>query len=121
MVQEFSRYFPDLEAIDLSLVTNPFNLEPDSVPDADQDEFLEIKFESGVKGLHKELSVKEFWGQVSASYPRIGKQALKTLIPFSSTYLCESGFSTLLQIKTKSRNCLEVEDDMRCSLSTVVP
>lgn len=119
--QEFSRYFPDLESIDLSFIADPFNIEPDSVPDPDQDEYLEMKFDSGIKCLQKELSVQEFWAQVSASYPRIGKHALKTLLHFSSTHLCESGFSPLLQIKTKARNRLEVEDDMRCALSKILP
>ena len=36
-------------------------------------------------------------------------------------YLCESGFSTLLQMKTKQRNRLDVENDMRCALSTTFP
>ena len=47
--QEFSRYFPDLKEIDLSLVRDPFTVEPDIIPDSDQDEFLEMKFDSGMK------------------------------------------------------------------------
>lgn len=121
LCQEFSRYFPDLEVIDLSLVRNPFNVEPDIIPDSDQDEFLEMKFDSGMKEFFKEHSIQEFWSQASISYPRVGKLGLKTLLPFASTYLCESGFSTLLQIKTKTRNRLGVEHDMRCALSTTVP
>ncbi len=49
LYQEFSRYFPDLEVIDLSLVRNPFNVEPGIIPDSDQDEFLEMKFDTGMK------------------------------------------------------------------------
>jgi hypothetical protein len=47
--------------------------------------------------------------------------ALRTLIPFVSTYFCESGFSTLLQIKSKQRNLLDIENDMHCSLSNISP
>ena len=119
--QEFSRYFPDLKEIDLSLVRDPFTVEPDIIPDSDQDEFLEMKFDSGMKDFYKEHSIQEFWTQASVSYPGIGKLGLKTLLPFVSTYLCESGFSTLLQIKTKNRNRLAAEHDMRCALSTTVP
>ncbi|XP_066958832.1 zinc finger BED domain-containing protein 5-like [Macrobrachium rosenbergii] len=61
--QEFTGYFPDLESIDLSFIADPFNIEPDSVPDPDQDEYLEMKIDSGVKCLQKELSVKEIWAQ----------------------------------------------------------
>ncbi len=47
--QEFSRYFPDLQVTYLSLVRNQFNVEPDIVPDSDQDGFLEMQFDSGMK------------------------------------------------------------------------
>ncbi|XP_064116618.1 zinc finger BED domain-containing protein 5-like [Macrobrachium nipponense] len=49
LCQEFSRYFPDLEEIDLSFVRNPFNAEPDIIPESDKDEFLEMKFDSSIK------------------------------------------------------------------------
>jgi hypothetical protein len=44
---------------------------------------------------------------------------MEVLIPFATTYvyLSESGFSTLVTIKTKSRNRLDVQHDMRVALS----
>ncbi len=105
----------------MSFVRNPFNVEPDIIPDSEQDEFLEMKFDSGMKEFFKEHSIQEFWSQASVSHPRVGMLGLKTLLPFASTYLCESNFSELLQIKIKTRNRLGVEYDMRCALSTTVP
>ncbi len=35
--------------MDLSLVRNSFNVQPDIVPDSDQDEFLEMECDSGMK------------------------------------------------------------------------
>ena len=90
---------------------NTFNIKPDIVPDSDQDEFLELKFDSGMKDFFKGHSIQEFWSKANISHPIIGKFGLKTLLHFVSTYLCESSFSTLLQIKTKTRNRLEVEHD----------
>ena len=55
------------------------------------------------------------------SYPLLTKNILTNLLPFPITYLCESGFSTLLQIKTNSRNKLKVEDDLRCALTNSEP
>ena len=49
------------------------------------------------------------------------KDILTNLLPFSTTYLCESGFSALLQIKTSSRYKLKVEDDLRCALTNTEP
>ena len=55
------------------------------------------------------------------SYPNVALLSLRVLVPFASTYLCESGFSTLLQIKTKARNRLDVQDDMRLALTQTKP
>ncbi|KAF2349350.1 hypothetical protein FHG87_019897 [Trinorchestia longiramus] len=39
----------------------------------------------------------------------------------SSTYLCEAGFSALVILKTKQRNRLDVENDLRCALPSFNP
>ena len=56
-----------------------------------------------------------------ALYPNVAKLALKVLLPFATTYLCKSGFSTLVVLKTEKRNRLNVEDDMRLALSATKP
>lgn len=118
---EFVRYFPELNENDLDLVRNPFKLSVEKVPDDYQDEFLELQSDSSARNLFEEKSITEFWPLLSNSYPNITKMAFRILIPFASTYLCESGFSTLLQIKKKERSRLDVEDDMRCALSKTLP
>ena len=57
-----------------------------------------------------------FWLQIKYMYPLLSKEALKLLIQFSTTYLCEAGFFRLFVIKTKTRNKLELKDDLRCFL-----
>ena len=52
-------------------------------------------------------------------YPLLSEETLKLLIPFSTTDLCEAGFSSTVVVKTKTRNKQELEDDLRCLLSTV--
>ena len=54
-------------------------------------------------------------------YPLLTKNIRINMLPFPTTYLCKSGFSTLLQIKTSSRNKLKVEDDIRFSLTNTEP
>ena len=55
------------------------------------------------------------------SYSDVAKTALKKLIPFATTYECETAFSTLLAIKTKSLNRLEVTNEMRVALAKTKP
>ncbi|CAH1958166.1 unnamed protein product, partial [Acanthoscelides obtectus] len=47
--------------------------------------------------------------------------ALRILVPFSSTYLCETGFSALVLIKTKRRNRLDVDSVLMIALAKVEP
>ncbi len=61
-----SRYFPDLQVIHLSLVRNPFNVEPDIVPGFDEDEFLEMKFDSDMKDFSR-TSYTLIWSEANIS------------------------------------------------------
>ena len=67
------------------------------------------------------MSVPQFWCFILRTYPLVSQIAIKALLPFPSTYLCETGFSSLLTIKTRNRNILEVEHDLRCCLSKIEP
>ena len=58
---------------------------------------------------------------MALSYPQISTTALKKLLPFNSTWLCASAFSTLVIMKSKQRNRLEVEQDIPCALSSTEP
>ncbi|KAJ4939220.1 hypothetical protein JOQ06_028676 [Pogonophryne albipinna] len=58
---------------------------------------------------------------VITEYASLATHAIKIILPFSTTYLCESGFSALVQLKTKQRNKLNIEHDLRVALSTITP
>ena len=118
---EFIKYFPEIDNDELGLIRNPFILPVEKVPYSLQDEFLELKANSCSRDLFNEKSITEFWRLMCDSYPKVTKKAIQGILPFVSTYLCESGFSTLLQIKTKRRNRLDVENDVRCALSNTFP
>ena len=67
------------------------------------------------------MPLNELWAEYMHIYKNVGRAALRTLLPFSSTYLCESGFFTLGIVKTKCRSKLDCEADMRCALSPTKP
>ena len=54
-------------------------------------------------------------------YSTVAEKGNQGILPFVSTYLCETGFSTLLQMKIKQSNRLDVENDVHCALSNTFP
>ncbi|XP_067936953.1 zinc finger BED domain-containing protein 5-like [Watersipora subatra] len=124
LIAEFERYFPKLDPRTeqlMSLTRNPFRRNVHEIAEQLQKEFLELTNNSAIKDDFKELSIENVWVQAQKLYPNINLATFKMLIPFASTYLCESAFSVMLTIQSKSRNRLEVEADLRCALSTTTP
>ena len=55
------------------------------------------------------LTLEKFWIKRFLENLKVASLALQTLVPFSSTYICEKGFSALVLIKSKQRNCLRIK------------
>lgn len=53
-------------------------------------------------------------------YADLSKRALRVLMPFATTYLWEAGFSSLTAVKTKYRQRMDAEKDLRIKLSAIV-
>ncbi|XP_042241735.1 zinc finger BED domain-containing protein 5-like [Homarus americanus] len=104
-------------------VRNPFSatLDVSSLPDEVQEEFLDQRNDSPARDLFQEKSVTQFWCAMHQSYSKVNMLALRVLLPFASTYLYEAGFSTLVHIKSKTRNRLDVKDEMRLVLTNTPP
>ncbi|KAK9686069.1 hypothetical protein QE152_g37477 [Popillia japonica] len=72
-----------------------------------QEEVIELQNDSNFKDTFESgVSLEELWCRKAISYPNIREAALRYLMVFSTTFLCEQGFSTLLLIKNKQRNRL---------------
>ena len=48
-------------------------------------------------------------------------EALKALLLFATTFLCETGLSVLTVTKTKYRSRFQPEDNLRCNLLSKLP
>jgi len=51
--------------------------------------------------LNKDMC--DFWLTVKNEYPVVAELAIRVLLPFATSYLCESAFSALTYIKSKYR------------------
>ena len=104
-------------------VRSPFEvsaLEVHSEMNCIAEQLIELQSRQMWRDKFKIVSLTQFWANVRSKEPNLSdlcKQATIALLPFSTTYLCEAGFSTLAMVKTKYRNQLQPEDDIRCFIS----
>ena len=54
-------------------------------------------------------------------YQNLHEIAVRFLLCFSTTYLCETAFSAMTVLKTKQRNCLQLSDCLRLALTSIHP
>lgn len=120
---EFNRYFPECEDKSIQkLIRNPFIVNVSEVADEIQEEVIELQHDTNLKDTFESgVNIEDFWTQKALSFPKVRDIAIRYLTLFSSTYLCEQGFSTLLIIKNKHRNRLDASADMRLAISNTEP
>ncbi|XP_068234181.1 zinc finger BED domain-containing protein 5-like [Palaemon carinicauda] len=114
-------YFADECCKSFSVTINPFNASVSDVPEPAEEEFIDLKNNFEAKSWFGELELQEFWAKCFQKFPVISEIAIRNLLPFPTTYLCEAAFSQFLILKNKCRNQLNVEDNLRCAISTTEP
>ena len=100
--KEYLTYFPKISDVDLEPMRKDFAIPIEKVTDDLPGELIDFRNDSACKDMFETLSIYEFWANVCVSCQKIGKECIKVLLPFSITYLSETGFSTLVQIKAKA-------------------
>ena len=75
-----------------------------------------------LKELWEKDELCSFWLKRRTSHPLLSDLAMKFMLPFYTSYLCEKGFSSLLYIKNKYRSAItEIESSLRLKLSNMKP
>lgn len=118
---EISWYFPNLPEVPFALARSPFTVKAEDVPETVQEEFIKLTDSDAARTDFATMPVTQFWVKCLQSYPVLSETVLRLLLPFPTTYLCETGLSSLLVIKSKYRSRLVVEDDLRCALAKTTP
>ena len=65
-----------------------------------QEEFVELTSDTTLRLRFSKVPVHEFWIEIKSKYPLPSEMAMNKLLPFCTTYLFESAFSTLTYIKS---------------------
>ncbi|KAI6649866.1 Zinc finger BED domain-containing protein 5-like [Oopsacas minuta] len=123
LINQFKNYFPELDVQSFTVARDPFSAPLDAITDDDitEEELVRLKQDSGAKALFQSASLHSVWCKMPQSYPRLSEKVMWLLMPYPSTYLCEQSFSTMVVMKTKHRNRLEIEKDMIVALSSTKP
>lgn len=123
----FAKYFPNIDRDKkYDWIRTPFapTLQYDHIPWKVREELIEIRSDNTLEIEFNSKSISEFWLRRQEEYPTIANEALLNLIPFATTYLCETAFSSLLLIKNKHRSCLSnnlIEQNLRICVSDISP
>ena len=86
--------------------------EKESLIDLSCNDSLKVKFQPSLSRPH-------FWLSVKNEYPSLSEKAMKILIPFSTTYLCEKTFSSVTVIKTRYHSRLKIEAGLRLAVTSL--
>uniref|UniRef100_A0A673MC63 HAT C-terminal dimerisation domain-containing protein n=1 Tax=Sinocyclocheilus rhinocerous TaxID=307959 RepID=A0A673MC63_9TELE len=95
------------ELKDMRWVKNPFNFEtPDltaglNLTPSEESEMLQLTCDGTLKTHHKTEKLSSFWINLSTEYLMLSIASISLLLPFTTTYMSETGFSVLTKMKTK--------------------
>lgn len=118
----FEKYFcSDFD--EFNWIKNPFENGPgpSSLNVNEQEQLIDLTSDTSLKSKFKELSLLEFWIHIGKEFQTLSQKAVKILIPFATTYLCETGFSALAAIKSKYRSRLNIAKEVRAAISDITP
>ncbi|KAI5152134.1 zinc finger BED domain-containing protein 5/7/8/9 [Enteropsectra breve] len=123
--EKLDKYFPSLEIESYDWIRNPFNANDNSRYNfslSEEEEFINLISDRSNRLKFLEMNVEEFWISIGKQFNNISKKAIMILLQFSTSYLCELGFSMLANIITKKREKLvNVEEELRVAISSIRP
>jgi hypothetical protein len=123
LIADFKEYFPENLTSEF-WIRDPFSIEdilPESLTANEKDELIDLSCDGSLQQMFKKMDLTEFWLVRQKEYPLISDKAVKFLLVFSTTHLCECGFSSVIYIKNKYRNRLSIKPDLRLKLTKIEP
>lgn len=92
----FEKYFPSEKT---TCERNVWIATPFITYGSPYDSLLENSADIMLKPSVSTMSIDKFWIKLNNEYLSLHEKAMKVLVPFATTYLCESGFSFMTVIR----------------------
>jgi len=103
-----------------SWVVNPFQKSISTgISTKADEELIDLSENSSLKLQFSRNNVIQFWLSSQQIFPILSTEAIKILLPFSSSYMCEVGFSAMVGIKNKHRNKLKLSNSLRLKITKI--
>lgn len=102
-------------------VRDPFHKTPEGLSIDEEEKFIDFTTSGETKKQFSDKSLFEFWAAVDDDFSALKTRAFRILLPFSTSFLCETGFSALASLKTKYRSRLNIETELRVAISNIEP
>ncbi len=88
-------YFPEQDG-SFEWIRDPFNVSTQTVANnlsnAEEEQLLELASDGFSKLQFQQNTLPSFWLRIHSEYPSVSQKAVKYLLPFPTSYLCEVAF-----------------------------
>ncbi|GFX66379.1 zinc finger BED domain-containing protein 5 [Trichonephila clavipes] len=123
LAKNFKKYFfaEDNLIASYEWVRDPFLNTPEGFSTTEEESFIDFTSSGEIKRQFCNKTLFQFWAEVDDEFSELKTKAFRILLPFSTSYLCETGFSAVAALKTKYRSQLNIEKELRLSISNIKP
>ena len=99
-------------------IVNPFvEHEQTALSHEETLQIIELSSGKGLESTFNSMSNSKFWIRIKNEYPNLYEIAMRFLLCFSTTYLCETAVSAMTVLNTKQRNRLQLSDCLRLAIT----
>jgi hypothetical protein len=83
------------------------------------EELVDLSEDTSLKLNFNSIKLTQFWPCVQQTCPTLSTEALKVMLPISSSYICDVGFSAMVGMKTELRSKLQLSNFLRLKITRI--